>query len=118
MVEPEIIQRRVKGNARRIIALIAVAQLGRDEHLACHAGGLERVTDSAFVVIGGGCVNMTVADLQRLFNGLLRGRGGDLEDSESDLRNRNGIGERNARDIRDCSGSSMFHNHSFAWNVP
>ena len=37
---------------------------------------------------------------------------------ESDLRNRNGIGERNARDIRDCSGSSMFHNHSFAWNVP
>ena len=118
MVESEIIQRRVKGHTRRIIALIAVAQLGCDEHFAGHAGGFERVTDFTFVVIGSGCVNMTVADLQCLFNGLLCGRSGDLEDSESDLRNRNGIGERNARDIRCCGGSSMFHNHSFAWNVP
>ncbi len=113
MVESEIGQRRVKGHACRIIALIAVAKLGRDEHLVGHAGGSERIADPTLVVVCCGRVDMAVSDLQSLFDGLLRGRGGDLEDTESDLRNRNGIGKRNAWNVW-CRGCfNMFHIHSF-----
>jgi hypothetical protein len=69
--------------------VVVVAQFRREEDLfAWDAGCSDRCTYLRLVVVSGGCVDVPVSDLQRIFDHALRIVWVDTEHAEAELRNR------------------------------
>src|SRR5579863_6390227 len=84
-----------------VVALIVVEALGGDEHLFTREPGcVDRLTDPGLIAVRGSGVDVSVAGEQRSGDDLGRVLRGDLEDAESELRNRVAVGEFYGGDLR------------------
>ena len=85
LVDAELAGALVERVQRLLVAVVADPDLGLEEHLFARDGGVaDSLADLAFVAIGGGGVDVTVAGLEGGGDGVacLLGRG--LEDAEAD----------------------------------
>ncbi len=86
MVEAEPVEAGIEGGQGRVEALLRVPELGGDEELlAGDARGGDRGADAFLVAVGGGGVDVAVADVERPLDHLLGVLGRDLEDAEPEL---------------------------------
>ncbi len=86
VVEAEAAETGLEGRQSRVVTLLGVPELGRDEDvLAGDARGRDRGADALLVAVGPGGVDVAVAGIERLFDHLLRVLGRHLEDAEPEL---------------------------------
>ena len=90
----------VEGLQRRVEALARVPELRRHEDvLARDSRARHRSSDTLLVAVGGGGVDVAVADLERLLDDLLRVVRRDLEDTEAELWDLDAVVEGDVRDL-------------------
>jgi hypothetical protein len=86
VLEPEPVQALVESLQRRVVPLLGVPQLGRDEDLlARQPRGSQRGADALLVPVGGGGVDVSVAGFERLLDHILGLGWRDLEDAKAKL---------------------------------
>src|SRR5260221_10574032 len=85
-IQPEAVEALLESSQGRLVALLGVPQLGRDEDLvAGDVGGSDRRSHAALVAVRGGGIDVTVTRLQRLLDNPPGIVGGPLEDAEAEL---------------------------------
>ena len=88
-VEAELRQARLDRGMHGNRALVVVVQLRRDEQLVTRDPGCrDRAPDTFLIPIDGGCVDVTVADFQRVGHDSFGLGRVDLEDAKPELRDR------------------------------
>ena len=98
VVHAEAAEALGKGLQRRVEAVIGVPELRRDEDLlARDIRARDRSPDALLVAVGGGGVDVAVADLERLPDDLLRIVRRNLEDAEAELRDLDPVVEGEVR---------------------
>src|SRR5215203_1466968 len=86
-VQAQLLHAAVEGGKRRVVAVLAVGELGRDEQLVPrHVALSDRSADTFLVPVALRGVDQPIPGLDRFGNGLLSFLRRDEEDPETNLR--------------------------------